>query len=279
MASDAPPIIRTPTTEVRLAGPGPRAGVADVVAVEEPLEIRVGGEPLAVLMRTPGDDRALVAGFLLTEGVVAGRDDITAMGPCRDPNRADAANVYLVELAAGSGLADARLAGARRTASATTSCGLCGKTAIDDIHQAVRPHDAFTAVPEALLAAAGDRARARQDLFRLTGGIHAAALFDLAGDDHPLVRTAEDVGRHNAVDKVLGAELLADRIPVASGALWVSGRASFDIVQKALMAGVVALVCVGAPTSLAVDMAERSRITLVGFAAAGRYNVYCGAVR
>lgn len=268
----------SPTTRVpihRHPGGAPRD---DIVAVEEPIEIQVNGEPLAVLMRTPGDDRALVAGFLLTEGVVDGLDDIGALARCTDPNRPHAQNTWRAVLAAGCKLQESRLAAARRAFFATSSCGLCGKATIDNIHQRVATHAEFAAVPAALVRSAGERARREQRVFEETGGLHAAAVFG-RGPEHAIASVAEDIGRHNAVDKVLGALLLADRVPLHETTLWVSGRASFEVVQKALVAGVSALVSVGAPTSLAVELARRSRLTLIGFATGSdRFNVYCGEV-
>jgi FdhD protein len=259
-------VTRSPGGEVR----------DDIVAVEEPLEIRVDREPLAVLMRTPGDERALIAGFLLTEGVIDGPDDLAALAPCRDPDGAPTANVWQVRLASGGG---ERLARAQRAFFASSSCGLCGKASIDRIVQQVHPHAAAVVLPRGLVATVGARAREHQAAFGATGGLHAAALFSLDEPDQPLLGAAEDVGRHNAIDKVLGAQLLADALPVAPAALWVSGRASFEVVQKALLGGVAALVCVGAPTSLAVSLAAQTRLTLVGFARGGdRFNVYVGAV-
>ena len=250
----------------------------DAVVVEEPLEIRVDGQALAVLMRTPGRDADLTAGFLLTEGVIDVPGDMQSLGPCTDPNRPNAGNVFLVQLAPGCPDATERLAAAQRLFYASSSCGLCGKATIESIHQRVIPHAAFRDLPHALLAAAGDRARAGQDLFAQTGGCHGAVAFALDGAAD-ILASAEDVGRHNAVDKVVGCLLLADALPQQDAVLWVSGRASFEMVQKALMAGFAALVCVGAPTSLAVEMARESRLTLVGFATGpARYNVYAGSV-
>jgi len=251
---------------------------ADHVVVEEPLEIRVDGTALAVLMRTPGRDTDLTAGFLLTEGVIDVSGDLQGLGPCTDPNRPNAGNVMLAQLAPGCPDAAERLAQAQRQFYASSSCGLCGKATIESIHQRVIPHPEFRDLPHALLAATGERARAHQDLFARTGGCHGAVAFGL-GADAPVLTSAEDVGRHNAVDKVVGALLLADALPEQDALLWVSGRASFEMVQKALMAGFAALVCVGAPTSLAVEMALESRLTLVGFATGpARYNVYAGEV-
>ena len=243
--------------------------------MEEPLEIRVSGEALAVLMRTPGDDRALVAGFLLTEGVIDGLDDVIAIEPCRDPNMVNAQNIVRVSLAAGSPLSQSRLARARREMFTGSSCGLCGKATIESIHQDVKPHADFLELNAAAIRSMSGQARLRQAGFSATGGLHAAAMFDAGGR---LDRVAEDIGRHNAVDKVLGAALLAEQL-VEDAILWVSGRASFEVTQKALVGGMRALVSVGAPSSLAVDMAYASGLTLVGFVRDDRFNVYAGTVK
>ena len=244
----------------------------DDVAVEEPLEIRIGSEPLAVLMRTPGRDLDLAAGFLLAEGIIDGPDDLVALGPCADPSRPNAHNIVIVSLASGCAPRVARVA---RSFAATSSCGVCGKATIDSILQHVRPHEAFATIPAALVRDAARRVEAGQEGFRRTGGLHAAALFEGAGE---LTAVAEDVGRHNAVDKVCGAALRGGRVPLDGATLWVSGRASFEVVQKAAMAGAAAVVCVGAPSSLAVSLAGECRLTLVGFARGKRFNVYTGAV-
>ncbi len=259
-----------------------RARLDDSVAVEEPLEIRVEDEPLAVLMRTPGDDRALVAGFLCTEGVIEDRDDLRALAPCADPNRPNASNVYLVRLAEGC-----ELPTDRRTFVTSASCGLCGKTTIESIHRRAAPLGEARAVEASFLDEVRERLVGRQDLYARTGGAHGAALFgppasSSAGGlaQRPLLASAEDVGRHNAADKVIGELLLADAMPDPGALLWLSGRASFEMVQKALVARIGAVVCVGAPTSLAVDLARESGVTLIGFASGGgRCNVYSGVLK
>lgn len=262
-----------PTVEVTIRRAGAVDRVRDTVAVEEPLEIRVEGTALAVVMRTPGNDEALTAGFLLTEGVIDDADDVTAMSPCKDPNRPSASNVYLVSLAAGCLLDESRLAKAQRAFFASSSCGLCGKATIDNLLQDISPHPDFLALNAADVTQMGVLASAEQPGFEATGGLHCAALFRGA----ELLAAAEDVGRHNAVDKVLGRMLLDRALPVSEGVLWVSGRASFEIVQKALVAGIRGLVCVGAPTSLAVDLAREGGLSLLGFVRGdGSYNSYSG---
>lgn len=241
----------------------------DRVAVEEPLEIRVGDVPLAVTMRTPGHDLDLAAGFCLTEAVVASPDDLVRLESC---SMADYGNIVEVELSE-SAAQDHResLERARRQPYVSSSCGLCGKQSIDRIHQAAaRPGDGPT-VDAGLIAILPERMRAAQDVFTETGGLHAAALF---GPDGGLRVLREDVGRHNAVDKVIGHELLLGRVPASDGILLVSGRSSFEIVQKTALAGIPVLCAVSAPSSLAIDLAERLGLTLVGFLRDGRMNVY-----
>jgi len=246
----------------------------DVVATEEPLQILIDNRPIAVLMRTPGHDRSLVAGFLLSEGVIDGPDDLKRITPCPNPDREDRHNLCLVHLAEGCAPPDKVF---ERLSYASTSCGVCGKTSIDNLLARCDPFNAATPLPRALVAEAGERALASQTIFRATGGIHAAALLDL--ETFEVKGFAEDVGRHNAIDKVTGQALLDDRLPLARHALWVSGRASFEVVQKALSAGIPALICVGAPTSLAVELARTCNLTLVGFARTPeRFNVYAGEV-
>jgi FdhD protein len=237
-----------------------RDGERDLVAVEEPLEIRVDGEPLAVTMRTPGDDEQLAAGFLLGEGLI---DAWPEVGPPADL----AANAVEIR---GPLL---REPGARRFYT-TSSCGVCGKGAIEQVVLESPPLAAGPVVPRALLAALPDRLV--QPEFARTGGLHATGLFGAGGE---LLCVREDVGRHNAMDKVIGWALESGLVPLRSSLLCVSGRLSFELVQKALMAGAPVLVGVGAPTSLAVSLARERDLTLCGFARRGRVNVYSGAAR
>ena len=265
-------------THVEMTRSGGASPVDDAVIVEEPLEVRVDGAPLAVLMRTPGDDASLAAGFLLTEGVIEVPSDLTSLGPCTDPNRSNAGNVFLAQLAPGCPDAAERIAHAQREFYASSSCGLCGKATIESIHQRVTPYEGYQDLPHSVLATLDEAVAAHQPSFAKTGGCHAAVALTLE-DPARVLASAEDVGRHNAVDKVVGTLLLKDALPSQEAILWVSGRASFEMVQKALMAGFGALVCVGAPTSLAIEMARASRLVLVGFATRpGRYNVYAGQV-
>lgn len=239
----------------------------DALAVEEPLEIRVEGEPLAVLMRTPGRDLDLAAGFLLTEGVIGGRDDLAALAPLTGPR---AANTVDCRLSEGVLAHRERLDTARRALYATSACGVCGKASIDRLRLQAPP------VPPSALAAEraarlGAMLADHQPGFRATGGLHGAALFS----DAPAPEgVAEDVGRHNAVDKVVGAWVRAGTPFGEAHALVVSSRAGFEIVQKAWMAGLPAVVAVGAPTSLAVELAEEAGIRLFGFARGDRVTRY-----
>jgi FdhD protein len=236
-------------------------GVADRVAVEEPLEIRVRGRALAVTMRTPGHDEELAVGFLSGEGLLAG--PISSVGPTADL----AANIVEV---------DARLRpeARERRFYTTSSCGVCGKGALEEVAVHAERLGAGPTIDRALLAALPDRLR--QPGFEATGGLHATGLFD---PDGTLLSVREDVGRHNAMDKVIGRALLDGDLPLAERILCVSGRLSFELVQKAAVAGCPILVGVGAPSSLAVQLATDRAMTLAGFARGGHVNVYAGAER
>lgn len=249
-----------PTVSRRMVAPVMRDGRPDEVAVEEPLEIRVDGKPLLVTMRTPGDDEDLALGFLHGEGLI---DEAREAGPGEDlaTNTIDVAGPLLRDPG-------------RRRFYAASSCGVCGKGALEEIAMLLPPIDSDLAVGRALLASLP--ARLSQPAFARTGGMHAAGLFDATGK--PLI-TREDVGRHNALDKVIGRALVDGLIPLHDRLLCVSGRLAFELVQKAAMAGAPALVGVGAPTSLAVELAADRGMTLAGFARDGRVNVYCGEHR
>jgi FdhD protein len=250
----------------------------DALAVEEPLEIQLDAttgsqslrKTISVTMRTPGRDAELAVGFLFTEGIIADRAQIEHVS---DPD--GAANLVCVRLTADATVDLDRLA---RHFYTTSSCGVCGKTAIEALRTTSRyPLPAGEPVVDAALIHRLPRAlRAAQAIFESTGGLHASALFDTAGRLHSV---REDVGRHNALDKVIGAELLAMRLPAHDKVLVVSGRASFELVQKAVMAGIPILVAVGAPSSLAVHLATCAGMTLAGFARDGRFNVYAGTER
>ena len=246
-----------------------RATEAERLAVEEPLEIRVNGQPLAVTMRTPGHDAELAAGFCFTEGVVDDPDEIERVQPC---HLAEYGNVVDVLLADSSKQFDS----ARRELYLSSSCGLCGTRTLDKIERRIGPLPTGFAIPSEVLTQLPRLMLQAQDAFTQTGGLHAAALFTIAGD---LRFLREDVGRHNAVDKVIGGLLLAGQLPAGPAVLVVSGRASFELVQKAARAGLAVLAAVGAPSSLAVEAAERFGMTLVGFLKEERFNVYAGAER
>lgn len=242
----------------------------DELVTEEPMEIRVEGRPLAVTMRTPGHDEELAAGFLYSEGLIDGPDDLAAMAKVRDPLDPQD-NTLDVRLASGLRADDSRFASAQREFYASSSCGLCGKATIANIFQGAPPLTAPRRAPMELLVDLPRRMRPAQESFARTGGLHAAALFTFEGELEVL---REDVGRHNAVDKVLGWRLLRDEAPVDDRILVVSGRAGFEIVQKALVARVPALVAVGAPSSLAAQLAVSAGMQLVGFVRKGRGNEY-----
>jgi FdhD protein len=236
----------------------------DRLAAEEPLEIRLDGRPLAVTMRTPGHDVELAAGFLVSEGVVRQREDITTARYCAGATDegVNLYNVLDVKLAPGVPVPET---GLERSVYTSSSCGVCGKASID----AVRTSSSYDVagdplvVDPALLATLPDRLRAAQEVFELTGGLHAAGLFD--GRTGELLAVREDVGRHNAVDKVVGWALEHEKLPLRGTVLMVSGRASFELTQKAWMAGIPVLAAVSAPSSLAVELAEEAGLTVVGF--------------
>ncbi len=237
--------------------------VRDHLAGEEPLEIRVAGRSLAVTMRTPGDDFDLAAGFLVSEGVVGAREELTAMRYCAGKGDDGVNRFNVLDLALGVGGAppDDALA---RACFTTSSCGLCGKASIDAVRTRSRfdVRDDPLRVRDEVIVSLPSRLREAQSIFSTTGGLHGAALFDAAGE---MLVVREDVGRHNAVDKVVGWALREGRLPLRETILLVSGRASFELVQKAVMAGVATLCAVSAPSSLAVDLAEEAGLTLVGF--------------
>ena len=250
---------RLPVVRMARATP-PRHGFDDVV-MEEPLDVRIGGGTLAITMRTPGDDFELAAGFCLTEGVLDAGAVIKGMRFCPD---VETFNTLDVELSGEPVLHE-------RATIASAACGVCGKTAIEDVRRrlpSVAPGPSFAA---ALLHAAPSQLRERQATFRRTGGLHAAGLLSPGGE---WLCAREDVGRHNAVDKVVGWALLDDRVPLRGTALVVSGRAGFEIIQKALAAGIPLLAAVGAPTTLAVELAADSGMTLIGWLRDGSMSVY-----
>jgi FdhD protein len=253
----------------RFAG-GRLDGANDRVALEEALEVRLNGHPFAVIMRTPGADADLAAGFLLTEGVVRSSDDIQRIDA---PEGTHVLNVVLSRSRAEI-LPD--LLDARRNVARNSACGVCGRRSLESLEMPVAPLAAAWHLEATLVERFPVVLRHAQHAFEETGGLHAAGLFDLEGN---LQVSAEDVGRHNAVDKLLGRMLMAGRVPLSCSALFVSGRSSFEIVQKAFLGGIPLVAAVSAPSSLAVDLARRTGITLLGFVRDGRFNVYANPER
>ena len=247
----------------------------DVLAVEEPLEIRVAGEPLAITMRTPGHDVELAAGFLVSEGVIACGEDFRSAIHCGGPGTGGSdGNTYNVLDLTLAPHVDPPARDLARNFYTTSSCGMCGKASIEAV-ETVSSYDVSAdgvTVDAEFVLALPDRLRVTQDAFEKTGGLHAAALFDLSTGE--LLVAREDVGRHNAVDKVVGWAVTNDRLPLSGTVLMVSGRASFELAQKAIMAGIPVLAAVSAPSSLAVELAEASGLTLVGFVRGTSMNVY-----
>lgn len=268
-------VLRTNMTETRRSG--------DALAVEEPLEIRLDFEQegemvrttLGVTMRTPGHDVELAAGHLFTEGIIRRRADIARIGCCGPGRGTGPDNRIRVELARAVAVDRGRLG---RLSYTSSSCGACGKASIE----ALRTRRPWALSPRApsvvrdMVRRLPASLRHAQSVFDATGGLHASALFDVDGG---LVTIREDVGRHNALDKVIGAQLLAGLLPAHERILVVSGRVSFELVEKALMAGIPLLAAIGAPSSLAVETAREAGMTLIGFLSAERFNVYCGAER
>lgn len=240
------------------------------------MEVRVNGASFAVIMRTPGADRDLAAGFLLAEDVIRGADEIGTIAYCEDVTDEGRNNTINVTVTGG---AVARLAvrlGERRQVMMTASCGLCGRLTIESLKARVATVQGDWTVSAEVIAALPERLRSSQAVFDSTGGLHAAGLFDLSG---ALQLSAEDVGRHNAVDKIVGRTLLEGRHPLDTSILLVSGRTSFELVQKALLAGVPLIAAVSAPSSLAIDLAVQANITLCGFVRGPRFNIYSRADR
>jgi len=258
------------STEVTEWDEGRRRAVLDELAVEEPLEIRVNDQPAGITMRTPGDDFDLAAGFLFTEGVVTGPHDIQRIAYGREADGQVTGN--RVDVTTADRLVDvSRL---ERLATATSSCGVCGRASIDAVRaRGLTPPNAAFAIDAGLLTELPTALRRSQRVFGRTGGLHAAALFDQVGGT---IAVCEDIGRHNAVDKVIGRALLANRLPLSDVVLVVSGRGGFEIIQKALIAGLPIVASVSAPSSLAVQLARDFRQTLIGFLRGRRFIVYSG---
>lgn len=250
---------------------GDRVADDDRAATEAPLEIRLHGQPFVMTMRTPGTDRDLTAGFLLAEQVITGAGELAAIVEADDGSAVD-----VTLRGAAVGRLDARLA-ARRQVTTSSACGICGRQTADALDIDAPPITATWSMAADLVSSLPGRLRARQDVFDRTGGLHAAGLF--TATDGTLVTIAEDVGRHNAVDKVVGRMLLDGALPLGDHVLCVSGRASFELVQKAVMAGIPMLVAVSAPSTLAIDLAHRSGLTLAGFVRGDGFNLYTHAQR
>lgn len=274
--------IRKPITRVTVADDITANQRPDTLIAEEPLEIRINGTALAVTMRTPGDDVALAHGFLLTEGVITGPQDIQTARYCAgsvvDDESGQPQNTFnVLDIRLAAGVAPPAVDPTRNFYT-TSSCGVCGKASIEAIRQQViwPVADDPVVFDPRVVVSLPDRLREHQRAFDRTGGLHAAGLFTASGE---LLRVAEDVGRHNAVDKVIGWALQAELLPARGHVLMVSGRASFELTQKALMAGIPALVAVSAPSSLAVEVAEDAGMTLLGFVRSPSFNVYAGAER
>ncbi len=266
--------VRHPTTDVQVVAVRPEHHLVkpDRLATEEPMEIRAAGpgqEPssVAVTMRTPGHDFELAAGFLLTEGLVAGADAFATIRYCQlGPGEEQQYNIVTVRLQD-----EWDPACVTRNFAATASCGICGKASLDEVEIACPPVTAGDPFPRELITELPGRLRSSQAIFDATGGLHAAGLFDRSGS---LLCLREDVGRHNAVDKVVGHAALAGMLPLSGQVLLVSGRVSFEIVQKAALAGVPVVGAVSAPSSLAVAAGERLGVTVIGFVRGGSFNIY-----
>jgi FdhD protein len=276
--------------EVMRVNGGEQVAASDRAATEEPLEIRLYGRPFAVIMRTPGADRELAAGFLLSEGVLASQDDLGTIEHCSMPrntgnretpenpenpenpgNPGNPGNIVNVTLTNVSAAGLERILADRRQVTANSACGMCGRLTIDSLRADRPPLVCNWTITRAIVASMPDRLRAVQAVFEETGGLHAAGLFM---SDGRLQESAEDVGRHNAVDKVVGRMLMREALPLSDYALLVSGRTSFEIVQKALFGGIPVVASVSAPSSLAITLAEEAGITLVGFVRGERFNIY-----
>jgi len=250
----------------------------ETLVVEEPLEIRVNGAPVTVTMRTPGSDVELAQGFLLTEGVIVRREDVLTVQYCRGAETPDGTNTYNVLDVTLHPDVPPPNTDVTRNFYTTSSCGVCGKASLEAVRLSSRysPGDDPTSVATATLTSMPARLRSAQKVFASTGGLHAAALFTADGT---LLAVREDIGRHNAVDKVIGWALETGHIPLGGTVMLVSGRASFELTQKAVMAGIPVLAAVSAPSSLAVDLAGQSGLTLIAFLRGDSMNVYSRADR
>jgi len=282
MSEPIPPAGLAPTRDVAVTrvAAGGVTRTRDVAAAEEPLDVRLHGRSFAVIMRTPGEDRALAAGFLLSERIIRSAADIGAIEHCRHPDQSRAHHVVEVFLVGDAAARVPALLEQRRQVIANSSCGICGRATIDELAADIPPLAATQSMTLDAIRSLPARLRACQSRFDETGGLHGAALFSRDGT---LMGSAEDVGRHNAVDKVLGAFLLEDgtgRSPLTDGtALMVSGRVSFEIVQKAWLGGIQIVAAISAPTSLAIELAGAAGITLLGFVRESSLNIYTHTAR
>ena len=263
---------RAPISKTRVTAlpGGAREDRDDELAVEEPLELRIDGETLATTMRTPGADERLALGLLFTEGLIAGPEDVGTLAPCGRPGGEGYGNVLDVRAAGGARIVPERVLQSRRHLPGSSACGVCGRASIKELLQRCTPLPPGAPLPAALVRHAIDALAAHQPVFRATGGTHAVLALDREG---AVLAAFEDVGRHNACDKVIGELLLRGTLAQAA-VLAVSGRASFEIVQKAAVARIPVVASVSAPTSLAVELATLVGLTLVGFVRDGRGNVY-----
>jgi FdhD protein len=241
---------------------GVRTDDRDRAAAEEPLEVRLHDRPFAVIMRTPGADRELAAGFLLSEGVLKNADDLGVIEYCTDASAEHPENIINARLVNGSAECLDTFLAARRNVTTNSSCGMCGRLTIDSLKTNLPSLSVSWTAPAATIVELPERLRKAQSVFDETGGLHAAGLFTRDG---VLETAAEEVGRHNAVDKVIGRMVMQERLPLTNTLLFVSGRISFEIVQKAFLAGIAMLAAVSAPSSLAIDVAEECGVTLIGF--------------
>ena len=267
-------------TRVTVFDNGSSSQRSDRVVTEEPLEIRItgpgGSKTLAVTMRTPGSDFELAAGFLFAEGVISTREDIAGISYCKDDDLPPEQlyNIVIVELATAPKV---ELDVLERHFQTSSACGVCGKANLDALStRGITEIKSDALIPTTVIVGLPERLREAQRLFESTGGLHAAGLFTTDGD---VIEVREDVGRHNAVDKLVGWALLQGRVPLGDRILMVSGRSSFEILQKAAVAGIPVVASVSAPSSLAVDLARRFGITLIGFVRGQRFNLYTGAER
>jgi FdhD protein len=257
--------------EITRVSDAARTPGVDRAATEEPLEIRLHDRPFAVVMRTPGADRELAAGFLLSERVLRTPDDLGTIAHCTDPGADHPENIVNVTLAGTAALDLDRVFAARRNVVTNASCGMCGRLTIESLRIGGPPIAGDWTISSSKIVAIPERLREAQVVFDQTGGLHAAGLFTREGE---LDGFAEDVGRHNAVDKVVGRYVMQDGLPLSDRLLFVSGRTSFEIVQKAFLAGIPVLAAVSAPSSLAIELAGECGVTLIGFLRGKSFNIY-----